>query len=145
MSPPNASPARPPRLEAAPPKPEAPRVEAPAAHAPLSEEHTQPEMKLVEISAELIAPLPGDGEDEAKSVWARFADAEDKFAAGPDTITALEAVIARHPHCAGAHYFCGQVYLFVGDEVNARVWFEKTLAVDSNHGPAQQRLAMMRS
>ena len=78
-------------------------------------------------------------------MWSRFVEAQDKAGAAAPTLKALEAVIARHPACATAHYFCGQVYLFNGDEPNARAWFERTLAVDAQHGPAQQRLAAMRS
>jgi hypothetical protein len=139
--------APPPRLASA--APPAPPVLAPPvlAKPPMAvgEEHTQPEIQMVEISAHLVVDLPGAGDEEAKQAWARFVDAQDKAAAGPATLEALEAVITRHPRCATAHYFCGQVYLFNGDEPNARAWFERTLMVDAQHGPAQQRLAAMRS
>src|SRR6185369_3954117 len=85
----------------------------------------------------------GSSDDEARAVWAAFAGAEDKFAAGPETVTALEAIISRDGRCATAHYFVGQVYLFVGDQLNARVWFNKTLEVDPTHGAARQRLAAL--
>jgi hypothetical protein len=115
------------------------------------EERTEPQLSTEGLdraraeraeAAEAEDP-PGSSDDEARAVWAAFASADDKFAAGPDTVTALEAIIARDAGCATAHYFVGQVYLFVGDPLNARVWFNKTLAVDPTHGAARQRLAAL--
>jgi len=111
------------------------------------EERTEPQLSTAGLDlalaerAETAEEPAGSSNDEARAVWATFAGAEDKFAAGPETVTALEAIIARDAGCATAHYFVGQVYLFVGDQLNARVWFNKTLEVDPSHGAARQRLA----
>lgn len=156
--------AAPPRLQAPPPAVPPPLLEAvtsdsipvielstPSLDVP-PEERTEPQLSTEGLdfaraaraqAQDEVEDPPGSSDDEARAVWATFAGAEDKFAAGPETVTALEAIIARDAGCATAHYFVGQVYLFVGDQLNARVWFNKTLAVDPTHGAARQRLAAL--
>jgi len=131
-----------------------PPVQAPAefpAELP-PEERTEPQLSTAGLDlglrperAEAPEEPAGSSDDEARAVWATFAGSEDKFAAGPETVTALESIIARDSGCATAHYFVGQVYLFVGDQLNARVWFNKTLEVDPTHGAARQRLTALGS
>jgi predicted TPR repeat methyltransferase len=97
-------------------------------------------------NAVLPPELPtASSDDEARMAWADFVSADDKFEAGPATVAALERIIEQDPECASAHYFVGQVFLFVGDELNARVWFSKTLKIDPTHAAARQRLAAMGS
>ncbi|HZN91122.1 MAG TPA: PilT/PilU family type 4a pilus ATPase, partial [Myxococcales bacterium] len=87
------------------------------------------------------APTASAGDGEAQKAWAAFTGAPDKLEAVPDTLTALQQVIARDPTCASAHFFVGQVFLHMGDKLHARAWFSKTLVVDPAHGGARQGLA----
>jgi Tfp pilus assembly protein PilF len=86
-----------------------------------------------------------NGENRAREAWAHFATAEDRHARAAETLMTLAEVISKEPRCAVAHYFCGRVYLSIGDTRNAKRWFERTLAVDPRHGDARQRLDALRS
>jgi hypothetical protein len=134
-------------LEAVTMNPESIPDAAPAAAADFvpDEERTEPQISTAGLATARLEPQEpaGSSDDEARMVWSTFASSEDKFAAGPQTVTALEEIIQKDAGCASARYFLGQVYFFVGDELNARVWFNKTLEVDPEHGAARQRLAAM--
>ncbi|MDP3236753.1 MAG: PilT/PilU family type 4a pilus ATPase [Myxococcales bacterium] len=89
------------------------------------------------------AAVIGSGAEEARRVWNEFLNSDDRTRIAPRAAAEFEVILAADPGCASAAYFCGQVHLFRGDTPQARRWFERTLAIDPSHGPAQQRLSSL--
>jgi twitching motility protein PilT len=91
-----------------------------------------------------LQPLPlSVAADEARRVWNEFINGDNRASIAPQATAQFEAILAAAPRCASAAYFCGQVHLFGGDNIEARRWFKRTLAIEPMHGPAQQRLSSL--